>query len=80
MDAIVELTALGATRYGGNWSHYRERKALELAAAQHDLADADRRVDELARRSAGRWPNARRARTARGVSESARKATSRASS
>ena len=41
MDAIVELTALGATRYGGNWSHYRERKALELAAAQHELADAE---------------------------------------
>ncbi|MGN6488973.1 MAG: ABC-F family ATP-binding cassette domain-containing protein [Devosia sp.] len=49
MDAIVELTALGATRYGGNWSHYRERKALELAAAQHDLADAERRVDESRR-------------------------------
>ena len=47
MDAIVELTSLGATRYGGNWSHYRERKALELAAAQHDLADAERRVDEV---------------------------------
>jgi len=47
MDAIVELTSLGATRYGGNWSHYRERKAIELAAAQHDLADAERRVDEV---------------------------------
>jgi ATPase subunit of ABC transporter with duplicated ATPase domains len=49
MDAIVELTTLGATRYGGNWSHYLERKALELAAARHDLADAERRVDEIAR-------------------------------
>ena len=49
MDAIVELTSLGATRYGGNWSHYRERKALELAAAQHDLADAERRVAEIER-------------------------------
>ncbi|HLG44768.1 MAG TPA: ABC-F family ATP-binding cassette domain-containing protein [Reyranella sp.] len=48
MDAIVELTTLGAARYGGNWSHYRERKALELAAARHDLADAERRVDEIA--------------------------------
>ena len=49
MDAIVELTALGATRYGGNWSLYRERKALELAAARHDLADAERRVSEVAK-------------------------------
>jgi len=48
MDAIVELTPLGTTRYGGNWSHYRERKAIELAAARHDLADAERRVAEVA--------------------------------
>ena len=51
LDAIVELTSLGAMRYGGNFSHYRERKALERAAAQHDLADADRRVAELAERT-----------------------------
>ncbi len=49
MDAIVEMTSLGVTRYGGNWSHYRGRKALELAAARHDLADAERRVAEVAR-------------------------------
>ena len=49
MDAIVELTSLGATRYGGNWSDYREQKALELAAAQHDLAHAQKRVAEVAR-------------------------------
>ena len=49
MDAIVELTSLGATRYGGNWSRYRERKALELAAARHDLAHAEQRVAEVAR-------------------------------
>ncbi|WP_413989471.1 ABC-F family ATP-binding cassette domain-containing protein [Labrys okinawensis] len=49
MDAIVELSTLGATRYGGNWSHYRERKALELAAITHDLADAEKRVAEAAR-------------------------------
>ncbi|AMS42642.1 ABC transporter [Aminobacter sp. Y103A] len=48
MDAIVELTSLGATRHGGNWSHYRERKAIELAAAEHDLLDAERRVSEVA--------------------------------
>jgi ATPase subunit of ABC transporter with duplicated ATPase domains len=51
MDAIVELTSLGGTRYGGNWRQYRARKALELAAAEHDLADAERRVAELARRA-----------------------------
>jgi ATPase subunit of ABC transporter with duplicated ATPase domains len=46
MDAIVEMTSLGVRRYGGNWSAYREGKTLELAAAQHDLADAERRVSE----------------------------------
>ncbi|MBX5227722.1 ABC-F family ATP-binding cassette domain-containing protein [Rhizobium sp. NLR9b] len=51
VDQIVELTSLGATRYGGNWSHYRERKALELAAARHDLADAERRMTEVARKA-----------------------------
>ena len=49
MDAIVELTSLGATRYGGNWSRYRERKAIELAAAERDLAEAERHVAEVAR-------------------------------
>jgi ATPase subunit of ABC transporter with duplicated ATPase domains len=49
MDAIVELTSLGAARYGGNWSDYRARKALDLAAAEHDLADARKRVAEVAR-------------------------------
>ncbi|MGV4792615.1 ATP-binding cassette domain-containing protein [Rhizobium sp. F40D2] len=51
MDAIVELTSLGATRYGGNWSHYRQRKALELAAAEHDLGDAEKRMAEVARKA-----------------------------
>ena len=49
MDAIVELTSLGATRYGGNWSAWRVRKATELAAAEHDLADAERRIADVAR-------------------------------
>jgi ATPase subunit of ABC transporter with duplicated ATPase domains len=51
MDSIVELTSLGATRYGGNFSRYRERKRLALAAAQHDLADAQGQLDELDRRA-----------------------------
>jgi len=49
MDSIFELTSRGATRYGGNWSAYRARKATELAAAEHDLADAERRIAEVAR-------------------------------
>lgn len=49
MDSIVEMTSLGVTRYGGNWSHYRERKAVELAAARHDLDDAERRATEVTR-------------------------------
>ncbi|WP_180901501.1 ABC-F family ATP-binding cassette domain-containing protein [Martelella soudanensis] len=47
MDAIIELTTLGATRYGGNWSAYRARKATELAAAEHDAASAERRMMEV---------------------------------
>ncbi|MBZ6076345.1 ABC-F family ATP-binding cassette domain-containing protein [Microvirga puerhi] len=49
MDSIVELAPLGATRYGGGWSRYRERKALALTAARRDLADAEKRVAEIAR-------------------------------
>jgi ATPase subunit of ABC transporter with duplicated ATPase domains len=49
MDAIVELTSLGATRYGGGWSVYRERKAAELESAEHDLAVARRQVSSLDR-------------------------------
>jgi ATPase subunit of ABC transporter with duplicated ATPase domains len=51
MDAIVELTSLGAARYGGNWSQYRERKNLELAAAQHDLAQAEKHLAEIKRKA-----------------------------
>ena len=47
MDAILELTSLGAARYGGGWSAYEAQKAIELAAAQQDLAEAGRRVSEV---------------------------------
>ncbi len=47
VDSIVELTSLGATRYGGNWSIYRERKAIALAAAHRDLDTAERRIAEI---------------------------------
>ncbi|HEV7257920.1 MAG TPA: ABC-F family ATP-binding cassette domain-containing protein [Bosea sp. (in: a-proteobacteria)] len=49
MDAIVELTSLGATRYGGNWDAYRALKAVELEAAERDLAFAEARTDEIER-------------------------------
>jgi len=48
MDAIVELTNVGATSYGGNWSFYRERKALELSAVQRELSQAERQVRDAA--------------------------------
>ncbi len=51
MDAIVEMTSLGATRYGGNWSLYRERKAIELAAAHHNLKVAGRQLGEIERKA-----------------------------
>lgn len=50
MDAIIELTTLGAQSYGGNWDHYSERKALELASVQHQLATAERKVAEIDRK------------------------------
>ncbi len=46
MDAIVELTSLGASRYGGNWSLYRQTKELELASAQRDLDTAEKSVSD----------------------------------
>jgi len=44
MDAMVELTTLGATRYGGNWTAFKAQQALDLAAARQDLADAEKRL------------------------------------
>lgn len=49
MDAIVELTSLGATRYGGNWSVYRELKQQAIAARERELADAEKRLSSVAR-------------------------------
>lgn len=53
MDAIVELTSIGAARYGGGWSSYEAQKARELAAAEQGLAQAERRVSEVAQKSQG---------------------------
>src|SRR5690606_27588233 len=51
MDAIVELTTLGARTYGGNWDAYSERKATELAAAEHRLDHAERTLRETERKA-----------------------------
>ena len=51
MDAIVEITSLGVTRYGGGWSSYRARKDVELAAAEQDLTDAGKRLAESGRKA-----------------------------
>jgi len=51
MDAIIELTTVGASRYGGNWSQYRTRKAVELEAAEHDLADAQKKRADTERKA-----------------------------
>ncbi|WP_068300517.1 ABC-F family ATP-binding cassette domain-containing protein [Pararhodobacter sp. CCB-MM2] len=51
MDAIVELTSLGATRFGGGYSAYRAQKDVQLAAAAHDLGAAERQRDEAAKKA-----------------------------
>ncbi|MCA1440440.1 ABC-F family ATP-binding cassette domain-containing protein [Ensifer sp. IC4062] len=51
MDAIVELTSLGATRYGGNYSAFRQLKDSELDAAERDLAHAEKARRDAARRA-----------------------------
>ena len=42
MDAIVELSSLGARTYGGPFSAYRSAKDAELASAEGDLSRAQR--------------------------------------
>lgn len=51
VDAIVELTTLGATRYGGGWSAYRARRAIEIAAVEQDAAHAEKSVAEARRQA-----------------------------
>ena len=51
MDAIVELTSLGVARYGGGWSAYRARKDIEQAAAEAELAGAEKRIDHARRQA-----------------------------
>jgi len=47
MDTILELSTLGLARYGGNWSSYRQQKRFELQAAEQDLANAQKRANEV---------------------------------
>ncbi|GHC69367.1 ABC-F family ATP-binding cassette domain-containing protein [Limoniibacter endophyticus] len=70
MDAIVELTSLGVSRYSGNYTTYRERKAQELTAARENLAQAEKmtnavaaRAQEAAERKARKDNAGRRSRT-----------------
>jgi ATPase subunit of ABC transporter with duplicated ATPase domains len=49
VDAIVELTSLGGTRHGGNWSAYRAQRAQTLSAAHRALTEAERHADDVAR-------------------------------
>ncbi|NVD45918.1 ATP-binding cassette domain-containing protein [Qipengyuania atrilutea] len=44
MDAIVELTSRRGARYGGGWSAYLARKAIEQAALEAQLAGAEKRA------------------------------------
>ena len=50
MDQILELTSVGAKLYGGNWDAYETRRALDLAAAQHDLSVAERQLADIDRK------------------------------
>ena len=51
VDEIVEISSLGVSRYGGNWAVYREMKELEVEAARKDVAEAEKKVGDLARRA-----------------------------
>ena len=51
LDTIVELTSLGATSYGGNWSFYRAQKETELEAARHELTEAERKLKDVGRKA-----------------------------
>ncbi|MFT3975214.1 MAG: ABC-F family ATP-binding cassette domain-containing protein [Amaricoccus sp.] len=51
MDAIVEMTSLGVTRYGGNYGAYRQRREAELEAVARDLAHAEQAGRETVRRA-----------------------------
>ena len=47
MDAVVELSDLGATRFGGPYSHYRDIKARQLVAAEQARDHAEHALGEV---------------------------------
>ena len=47
MDAIVELTTLGASTYGGNYEVYQDIKRAKLESAKEQLARAERVAGDL---------------------------------
>lgn len=63
MDAIVELTTLGARAYGGNYDTYRDMKSAELASVEGELARVERSLVETEARA--RIAAERKARTDR---------------
>jgi len=63
MDAIVELTTLGARSYGGNYDAYCDMKSVELASVEGELARAERALTETNTRA--RIAAERKARTDR---------------
>jgi ATPase subunit of ABC transporter with duplicated ATPase domains len=71
VDRIVELTSVGVKVYGGNWDAYQARQALDLAAAQHDLATAERQLLDIDRKAQERTERKARA-DSRGKAKAAR--------
>ncbi|HWU64208.1 MAG TPA: ABC-F family ATP-binding cassette domain-containing protein [Ensifer sp.] len=49
MDRVVEITTLGVTVWGGNYSFYRAEKARVTERAMSELASARRQADRTAR-------------------------------
>ncbi|KQB13850.1 ATPase subunit of ABC transporter with duplicated ATPase domains [Rhodobacter capsulatus] len=51
MDAIVEITPLGATRYGGNYAAFLQQKETGLDAARREVSHAEKTLSEATRRA-----------------------------
>ena len=51
MDAIVEMSSLGAARYGGGWSAFRALKQVEQAATEAERARAESQFDRVHRQA-----------------------------